>query len=131
MALTLELESETDFDLAEIVERGMPTHSLTLLKDKGLSFTEISQIVISPRTLKHRKARKEPLSQEETDRMVRTTRIIGQAESVFGSSAKALVWLRTPDDRLADRTPMSLLHTEAGGRVVENLLWQVDEGIYS
>jgi hypothetical protein len=26
---------------------------------------------------------------------------------------------------------MSMLQTDAGGRVVENLLWQIDEGVHS
>lgn len=122
---------KSDFDLAELVEHGLPAASLSLLKDKGLSFSEISQIVIAPRTLKHRKARGESLSLEETDRVVRAARVIALAESIFGDPAKALLWLRTPDDRLANRNPMSLLQTEAGGRLVENMLWEVDEGVYS
>lgn len=122
---------KSDFDLAELVEHGLPTGSLTLLKDKGLTFTEISQIVIAPRTLKHRKARGESLSLEETERVVRAARVIALAESIFDDPAKALLWLRTPDDRLANRNPMSLLQTEAGGRLVENMLWQIDEGVYS
>ena len=122
---------KSDFDLAELVDHGLPTGSLSLLKDKGLSFSEISQIVIAPRTLKHRKARGESLSLEETDRVVRVARVIALAESIFVDPAKALLWLRTPDDRLANRNPMSLLQTEAGGRLVENMLWQIDEGVYS
>lgn len=127
----LGITPKSDFDLAELVEHGLPTGSLSLLKDKGLSFSEISQIVIAPRTLKHRKARGESLSLEETDRVVRVARVIVLAESIFVDPAKALLWLRTPDDRLANRNPMSLLQTEAGGRLVENMLWQIDEGVYS
>ena len=60
----------SDFDLAEIVEKGLPIDRLSLLKEKGLTFSEVSKIVISPRTLIHRKARGENLSHEETDRLV-------------------------------------------------------------
>ena len=58
-------------DMAEIAEKGLPTDSIAYLKEKGLTFSEVSEIVISPRTLKHRKARGEQLSVEETDRMLR------------------------------------------------------------
>ena len=122
---------QTEFDLAEIVEHGLPTGSLALLKEKGLSFSEISEIVISPRTLKHRKARGEHLSHEETDRMVRVARIVALADNVLGNHAKALLWLRTADDRMSGRNPLSMLQTEAGGRLIEGMLWQVDEGVYS
>lgn len=122
---------KSEFDLARIVEDGLPVDSLSLLKDKGLTFSEISEMVISPRTLKHRKARGEHLSHEETDRVVRVARIVALAENVFGNLDKALLWLRSPDDRLSDRSPLSLLHTESGGRLIENMLWRLDEGIYS
>jgi putative toxin-antitoxin system antitoxin component (TIGR02293 family) len=127
----LVLEEANEYDLAELVERGLPTDSISFLKGDGLTFTEISEIVISPRTLKHRKARGENLSHEETDRLVRVARIVALADTVFNNHEKGLLWLRTPDDRLAGRTPMSLLHTETGGRLIESLLWQIDEGVYS
>ena len=122
---------KSDFDLAEIVENGLPTDRLALLRQKGLTFSEISEIVVSPRTLKHRKARGEHLSHEETDRMVRVARIVALAEDVFGDREKALLWLRTADDRIGGRVPLSLLRTDAGGRLIESMLWQVDEGVYS
>jgi hypothetical protein len=53
-------------------------------------------------------------------------RIISQAEGVFGSRDKTLLWLRTPDDRLDDRTPLKMLITDAGGRLIENMLWQIE-----
>jgi putative toxin-antitoxin system antitoxin component (TIGR02293 family) len=80
--------------------------------------------------LKHRKARSENLSHQETERAVRVRRVLAQAEQVFGSHDKALLWLRTPGDRLNNRTPLSMLPTEAGGRLVESMLWQIDDGIY-
>jgi len=125
---------KTEYDLPRIVEKGLPTDNLQLLREAGLTFTEVSEIIISPRTLKHRKSRGEALSHEETDRVVRMARVIGQAETVFGNREKALLWLRTPDDRLddqADRTPLSMLRTESGGRLVEEMLWQIAEGIYT
>src|SRR5580700_4693020 len=121
----------SEFNLAEIVEQGLPTDSLALLKLKGLTFSEISEIVISPRTLKHRRARGENLSHEETDRMVRVARIVSLADHIFGDHSKALLWLRTEDDRIGGRRPLSMLQTDAGGRVIESLLWQIDEGVYS
>jgi putative toxin-antitoxin system antitoxin component (TIGR02293 family) len=121
----------SDFNLAEIVENGLPLNSLVILRERGLTAAELAEIVISPRTLKHRKARNEPLSQEETDRAVRVARIVALAREVFGNHDKALLWLRSPDERLADRAPFNMLQTESGGRLVESMLWQLDEGIYT
>jgi putative toxin-antitoxin system antitoxin component (TIGR02293 family) len=121
----------SEFDLAEIVRKGLSTTSLALLKDKGLTFSEVSSLIISPRTLQHRRARGEQLSQEETDRVVRVARILAQAEQIFCDRNKALLWLRTPDDRMNNRTALSMLDTEIGGRIVEKMLWQIDEGVFS
>ena len=119
MATNLDIHSligitpKSDFNLAEIVEQGIPTDSIGHLRQSGLTFSEVSSIVISPRTLKHRKARGEQLSHEETERALRVARILAVAEQVFSSHDKALSWLRTADTRLNNRTPLSMLPTEA------------------
>ena len=118
-------------ELAELVEQGLPTKNLELLKAKGLTFTEMANTVISPRTLKHRKARGENLSPVETERAIRVASTIALAEQVFGDHETALLWLRGTDDRLGDRTPLSLLHTEAGGRLIHQMLWGIAEGAFS
>jgi len=125
------LKAVSDLELALLPEKGLPLKAIQSLKDQGLTFTEISEIVISPRTLKHRKSRKEKLSSVETDRALRMARIVDLADRVFGSRAKALLWLRSADDRLDHRTPMQMLVNESGGRLVESMLWQIDEGIYT
>ena len=123
--------NESDFEVTELVENGLPTESLMVLRAHGLTFTEVAEIVISPRTLKHRKSRGENLSDEETDRVVRVGRTLALANDVFGNHEKALQWLRTPSDQIGGRTPLSLLRTDAGGRVVERRLWQIDEGFFA
>ncbi len=123
---------ESDFDLAQIVERGLPAETLSLLKEKGLTFTEVADLIISPRTLQHRKARgNQQLTHDEADKVVRIARILALAEQVFGSHEKALHWLRKPDSRLRQRSRLSMLTTESGGRVVEEMLWQVEEGMFT
>ena len=127
----LGVDSISDFALAEIVENGLPIEHIQNLREAGLTFTEVSDLVIAPRTLKHRKSRGEALSPDEADRALRVARTITQAESIFGERERALLWLRTRDDRLGERTPLSLLRNESGGRLVEEMLWQIDEGVYS
>jgi putative toxin-antitoxin system antitoxin component (TIGR02293 family) len=120
---------ESGLELAEIVEQGLPTANLDVLKAKGLTFAEMNAIIPS-RTLKHRKARGENLSAEETERAVRVASIIRLAEKVFGNHEKAMRWLRGEDDQLGGRTPLSMLQTETGGRLVESMLWGIEEGVY-
>lgn len=120
-----------DLELAGIVERGIPTRNLELLKARGLTFTEMANTVISPRTLKHRKARGEKLTPAESERAIRVASIIRLAEKVFGNPEKAMGWLRYPNTRLDGRTPMSMLHTAAGGDFVESMLQGIAHGVYS
>jgi putative toxin-antitoxin system antitoxin component (TIGR02293 family) len=52
------------------------------------------------------------------------------AESVYGTRQRALEWLRKPHPRLKGRPPLSLLKTDMGSRIVEELLVQIDEGMF-
>ena len=119
------------FEMARVVEQGLPTECIEELKAKGLTFTEIAQIVISPRTLKHRKARGERLSTEETERFLRVVRVVDLAERIFGNRAKSLGWLRTQDELMDNRVSLSLIGTEAGAKLVEGQLWAIDEGMFT
>jgi putative toxin-antitoxin system antitoxin component (TIGR02293 family) len=57
-------------------------------------------------------------------------RVLSLAESVYGSRERALAWLRNAHARLDGRAPLSLLKTDTGSRIVEELLVQIDEGMF-
>jgi hypothetical protein len=59
------------------------------------------------------------VSTEESDRAIRLARIVAQANAAFGSSAKAINWLRNPQNRFADRSALEMANTEHGARLVE------------
>jgi putative toxin-antitoxin system antitoxin component (TIGR02293 family) len=120
----------SDLQLAAMIERGFPTQSVDFLRGEGLTFSEVHDIVLPARTLKHRKDKKQALSADESDRTLRLARIIALADQVFGDHEKALHWLRGENQRLDGRTPMKLLRSEAGGDLVRQMLIQIDEGIY-
>jgi hypothetical protein len=42
----LGIAPKSGLELAELVERGLPTESLELLKARGLTFTEMATVVI-------------------------------------------------------------------------------------
>ncbi len=119
------------YELLRLVEKGLPTDCLELLKQRGLTFTEIGQLVIPPRTLKHRKARGERLNIIESERFLRVIRVLDFGLRVFGNSTKLLNWLRAPDVEMENRPSMSLLGDEAGARLVEGQLWGIADGIFS
>ncbi|HEY0794847.1 MAG TPA: antitoxin Xre/MbcA/ParS toxin-binding domain-containing protein, partial [Acidisarcina sp.] len=120
----------TDQDVARLVETRLPLSALDSLTSHGVSDEEIYNYVLPRRTLAHRKSRHEPLTHEESDRAVRIARIVSLAEQVFGEDENAAHWLRKPKTRFQGRTPFELLRTEAGGRLVEEMLLQIDYGFF-
>jgi putative toxin-antitoxin system antitoxin component (TIGR02293 family) len=116
----------------ESLEAGLPLTTITdFLATSGLQFKDIYEVVIPARTLKHRKARQEPLNLDESDKFARLVRVYEQTVKVFGDKEKALRWLNKPKHRFAERTPIQMLHTELGGRMVENMLGQIDYGFFA
>jgi putative toxin-antitoxin system antitoxin component (TIGR02293 family) len=118
----------SDSDLANAVQNRLPLSSVESLLQNGITDEEIFSLILPRRTLAHRKSRLEPLSHEESDRAVRIARIVSLAEEVFAEDAKASRWLRKPKARFTARTPLEMLATEAGARLVEEMLLQLDYG---
>jgi putative toxin-antitoxin system antitoxin component (TIGR02293 family) len=121
---------ETETDMLRFVEGKLAPTVIKRLISLGLQRSEIDAIIIPLRTLQHRRSRREKLTVEESDRVLRVIRILSLAECVYGSRERALGWLRNPHARLNGRTPLSLLNTDIGSRIVEELLVQADEGMF-
>ncbi len=121
---------KTDQQMLEMVERQLSTSAINRLVALGITRTEIDTLVIPLRTLQHRRSRREKLTVEESDRVLRLARLLSQAESLYGSRDRALAWLRRPHPRLGGRTPLEMLKTDTGSRLVEELLVQIDEGMF-
>jgi putative toxin-antitoxin system antitoxin component (TIGR02293 family) len=119
----------SDTDLAGLVERRLPARSIKALIRSGLSAQEVHRLVVPRRTLAHRVARREALSREESDRAVRVARITALAERTFGDPAAAFRWLRKRKQRFEGRAPLDLLATDAGARLVEEMIYQIDDGM--
>ena len=116
----------------QAIERGVPLSALEeFAAYSGIGLKELLEVVIPPRTLKHRRERKEPLSVDESDRMARVARLYDLAVKVFGNPEKARHWLSKPKMRFDERSPLAMMRTELGGRQVEEWLIQIDEGMFA
>lgn len=120
----------TETEILRIVEGRLAPAIIKRLISLGLESGEIDAAIIPQRTLQHRRSRREKLTVEESDRVLRAIRVLSLAESVYGSREWALTWLRKPHARLDGRAPLSLLKTDTGSRIVEELLIQIDEGMF-
>jgi putative toxin-antitoxin system antitoxin component (TIGR02293 family) len=114
------------------VEAGVPVATMaSFVAASGLQFSDLYDVVIPARTFKHRKARKEPLSRDESDKLARLIRIYDHAVRVLGGKEKALHWLNKALLRFEGRSPLQMLRTEFGARMVEEMLGQIDYGMFA
>ena len=116
----------------EAVESGIPLATMAeFASASGVPLKDLHEIVIPARTLKHRRARREPLSCDESDKLARLARIFDHTVRVFGDSARARHWLEKPKHRFDGRTPLAMIRTEIGGRMVEEMLLQIQHGMFA
>jgi putative toxin-antitoxin system antitoxin component (TIGR02293 family) len=71
------------------------------------------------------------LSPEESNTLARLVHIFTVATETFGSLEKAKIWMREENQALRGQTPISLLKTDQGARLVEQILGRIAYGVYS
>jgi len=128
---TLEPSPAFAFSWLDIAQ-GVPLRALEDFSIySGLQLKDLLEVVIPARTLKHRRQRKEPLNLDESDRLARVARLYELALKVFGDADKARRWLSKPKERFRERSPVEMMRTELGGRQIEEMLYQIDEGMFA
>jgi len=125
---TLGSDISSESDLARLVVQGLRSSVLAHVERAGFSKQEIERFIIPARTLRHRKTKREPLTLDESDRVVRLARIQALAEDVFGDAAKANHWLRQGLGVLGGKSPLEIARSDVGARLVEQILAKIDWG---
>ena len=120
------MRSETD--LAKVVDAVFYGSNDRRAQKRGVTDQEVGNLIIKPRTLSHRRANAHKLTVEESDRAARVARALALAEKTFANRDKAGRWLHRNLSALGGRTPMELVRTHAGARIVENLLARISWG---
>lgn len=117
-------------DEIRLIQAGVQPVLLESLKQFGFSPSE-SHWIIKPRTLAHRKSRKELLTQEETGRWLRAIKILALAIEVFGNQDKASEWLHKSRSRFGGHSALDIMQNEPGAQLVEETLNQIDSGYFA
>jgi putative toxin-antitoxin system antitoxin component (TIGR02293 family) len=124
-----------------------PKHPTELIRkiQKGLRFSELetlqstidlpfeqlaAKLAISRSTLQRRKAAGR-LSPDESDKVVRLSRLLEHATKVFGDIERARAWLKFPQRGLGGAVPLDYAETEVGAREVDNLLGRIEYSVYT
>jgi putative toxin-antitoxin system antitoxin component (TIGR02293 family) len=129
----LGLRSLETAELLEKVQAGFSYETFERFqRNSDLQLEELARLVqIKTRTLARRREQGR-LTAEESDRLVRASRVVGKALALFeGDFDAARTWLSTPVPALANRTPKDVATTEVGAREVENLIGRLEDGVFS
>lgn len=120
-------------ELVRRVNEGLPYEVLENLRENvGLSTVEVAQLVqINPRTLSRRR-REGRLHADESDRVLRLSRVYGRTLCLFGGDLdKARRWLSTPKVALDGESPLDYSRVDVGAQEVVDLIGRIEHGIPS
>jgi putative toxin-antitoxin system antitoxin component (TIGR02293 family) len=115
----------------EHVRRGLSYSAFERFqRNTELSYRVLAQAADIPeRTLARRKERGR-FGPEETDRLVRISRIVARAIELFeGNTGAARNWLTNPVIALGGRTPMEFSSTDVGAIEVESVIGRLAHGV--
>jgi putative toxin-antitoxin system antitoxin component (TIGR02293 family) len=134
---TLEKKTQTakathPTELIRRIQKGLRFSELqTLQNSLDLPFEQLAAKLCISRSTLHRRKAAGRLSPDESDKVMRLSRLLDHAAKVFGDVEKARAWLKFPQVGLGGAVPLDYAQTEVGAREVDDLLGRIDYGVYS
>ena len=136
---TATLDKKTHFakakhptELIRQIQKGLRFSELkTLQNSLDLPFEQLAAKLCISRSTLHRRKAAGRLSPDESDKVMRLSRLLDHAAKVFGDVEKARAWLKFPQVGLGGAVPLDYAQTEVGAREVDDLLGRIDYGVYS
>lgn len=112
------------------ISDGLGTNILRLIQVRlDISKAELSSLLlVSPRTLDRRR-KESTLPPDESERSFRIARLTDLAAMILGDMESAANWFKKPNYALGNQTPLELMRTEPGAKLVERTLRQIEHGI--
>src|ERR1700745_1335869 len=109
-------------ELIRKIQKGLRFSELETLQNSiDLPFEQLAaKLAISRSPLQRAKAAGR-LSADESDKVMRLSRLLEHATNVFGDIERARVWLKFPQRGLGGAVPLDYAETEVGARAVDNL----------
>lgn len=119
-------------ELIRKIQKGLRFSELeTLQSTIDLPFEQLAaKLAISRSTLQRRKAAGR-LSPDESDKVMRLSRLLEHATKVFGDIERARAWLKFPQRGLGNAVPLDYAETEVGAREVDDLLGRIEYSVYT
>ena len=120
-------------DLLRIVSRGFGYRTFERLqRNTSLPFELLSALIDVPRRTFTRRKREGRFLPDESDRLLRASRVFGRTLELFeGDPQAAADWLTAAQPALGGATPLDLARTDVGAREVERLIHRLEHGVFS
>src|SRR5213592_3083722 len=119
-------------DLIRQIRKGLRFSELeTLQNSLEMPFEQLAAKLSISRATLHRRKNAGRLSPDESDKVMRFSRLLEQATDLFGNLERGRAWLKFPQYGLGGAVPLDYAGTEAGAREVENLLGRIKYSVYS
>ena len=119
-------------EVVQVVQAGLEFAELESLREQlDLPLDRFAEQLGLSRATLHRRKASGRLTSDESDKVLRFARLLGQAVQLFGGIEPARQWLKAPQRGLGGAVPLDYAQTETGAREVENLLGRIDYGVYS
>jgi putative toxin-antitoxin system antitoxin component (TIGR02293 family) len=119
-------------ELIRKIQKGLRFSELETLQNSiDLPFEQLAaKLAISRSTLQRRKAAGR-LSPDESDKVMRLSRLLEHATNVFGDIERARAWLKFPQRGLGGAIPLDYAESEVGAREVDDLLGRIKYSVYT
>jgi len=127
----LGLQPAEPLEILKRVRRGLKFNALERFqKNTRFSTAELADLVaITMRTL-HRRREQGRLEPDESDRLLRGSRVFAKALELFeGDAEAARRWFDTPAKALGGARPLAVAGTDLGSREVETLIDRLEHGV--
>jgi putative toxin-antitoxin system antitoxin component (TIGR02293 family) len=92
----------------------------------------VTELLDLPRRTLTRRKRDGRFLPDESDRLLRASRLFGKTLELFeGDREAATHWLTSPQIGLGGAVPMNLAKTELGTREIETLIGRLEHGVFA
>jgi len=120
-------------DLLRAVKKGLSYRTFERFRrNTSLSFECVSDLIDVPRRTMTRRKRDGRFLPDESDRLLRASRLFGRTLELFeGDRDAATDWLTTPQPALGGAVPLDVARNEVGAREVERLVGRLEHGAFS
>lgn len=128
----LGITTDNAVEMVHRVRDGFPYKVLAnFQKSTKLPWAAISRFVAIPQRTLTRRQSQGTLQSDESDRVLRASRIFEMAVALFeGDTEAAGKWLQSSQRDLGGETPLDFASTEVGAREVENLIGRLEHGVF-